>query len=141
MDLQDYIQFAAENRICYLATMNGDQPRVRAFLLWFADESGFYFETQAPKAVCKQAQAHSPVEVCFYNGEADLTKSKMMRVAGEAEFLDDVALKTRLLEDMPFLKDFGSGKPEDPFYQIFRISTGEACFWTLAEQEYGRIKF
>ena len=141
MGLQDYIQFATEHRICYLATMDGDQPRVRAFLLWFADESGFYFETLAPKAVCKQAQAHPQVEVCFFNGEADLTQSKMMRVTGQAEFLDDSALKTKLFEDMPFLRSVGSGDPEDPFYQIFRIPTGEACFWTLAEQEYGRIKF
>ena len=44
MDFQDCIKFATEIPVCYLATADGDQPRVRTFLLWYADETGFYFE-------------------------------------------------------------------------------------------------
>jgi len=43
-DSQDCIKFANENPVCYIATMDGDQPRVRGFLMWFADEKGFYFQ-------------------------------------------------------------------------------------------------
>jgi uncharacterized pyridoxamine 5'-phosphate oxidase family protein len=43
-DYQDCIKFANENPVCYIATMDGDQPRVRGFLMWFADEKGFYFQ-------------------------------------------------------------------------------------------------
>jgi uncharacterized pyridoxamine 5'-phosphate oxidase family protein len=145
MNLQDCIQFATENPVCYLATMDGEQPRVRTYLLWFADENGFYFATFSPKGVCKQLQAHPLVEVCFYNNAADLGGAKHMRVTGKVEFIDDLALKTKLLEDRPFYKPVASGKPEDPFYQIFRIHTGEAHFWTMAdimkESELERIKF
>ena len=65
MELQDYTQFATENPVCYLATAEGDQPRVRTWLLWFADESGFYFVAMAPKEVTKQMQQNPKVEVCF----------------------------------------------------------------------------
>jgi uncharacterized pyridoxamine 5'-phosphate oxidase family protein len=34
MNLQDCIQFATQNPICFLATIEGDQPRVRALALW-----------------------------------------------------------------------------------------------------------
>ena len=102
MSFQDCIQFATENPVCYLATMDGDQPRVRTYLLWFADENGFYFATFSPKGVCKQLQAHPLVEVCFYNNATDLGGAKHMRVTGTVEFVDDLALKTRLLETAPF---------------------------------------
>lgn len=49
MKIQDCIKFTNENPICYLATVEGDQPRVRALGFWFADESGFYFQTAVMK--------------------------------------------------------------------------------------------
>lgn len=144
MNLEDCIRFANENPVCYIATMDGDQPRVRAFLMFFADESGFYFATLAPKAVSKQLQDNPKIEVCFYNN-ADLQNAKMMRVTGRIEFLDDIALKERLLEERTFMKSLGTGKPEDPMFQVFRIYAGEAHFWTmndiLRESELERIGF
>jgi pyridoxamine 5'-phosphate oxidase len=56
---------------------------------------------------------------------------KMMRLAGKVKFLDDVKLKSRLLEERPFLKAIGTGKPDDPMLAVFKIYTGEAHFWTM----------
>jgi hypothetical protein len=50
MDLKEYANFANENKACYLATVDGDQPRVRCLGMWFADETGFYFQAQSVKA-------------------------------------------------------------------------------------------
>jgi pyridoxamine 5'-phosphate oxidase len=145
MDLQDCIKFANENPVCYLATTDGDQPRVRAFLIFFADESGFYFGLIATKQVSKQLKSNPKVEVCFYSNPPDLGDARMMRVAGQIEFLDDIPLKARILEERPFLKFLGIEKPEDPRIEICRIHTGEAHFWTMAdnarESEIERIKF
>jgi uncharacterized pyridoxamine 5'-phosphate oxidase family protein len=58
--------------VCSLATVDGDQPRVRTFLLWRANEDGFYFETFNPKDVYKQLKSNPKVEMCFYNNEPDL---------------------------------------------------------------------
>jgi nitroimidazol reductase NimA-like FMN-containing flavoprotein (pyridoxamine 5'-phosphate oxidase superfamily) len=43
MDYKDCIKFANENPVCYVATADGDQPRVWGLLMWFADETGFFF--------------------------------------------------------------------------------------------------
>ena len=143
MDIQDYIDFAKENPLCSLATLDGDQPRVRIFWFWFADENGFHFETLAMKEVFKQLQQHSKVEVCFFNNAAEPENWKSMRVTGKVEFLDDMTLKEKLFVDMPMLGNFG--KPDDPVFQIFRINNGDAHFWTLAdvgkEQEIERVSF
>ena len=52
-----------------------------------------------------QLQANPKVEVCFW--QPDETTGTMMRVAGEVEFLDDPELKEKVLNDRPFLKEFG----------------------------------
>ena len=144
MDFQDCIKFATENPVCYVATMDGDQPRVRTFLLWYADESGFYFITMSPKEVSKQLQQNPKVEVCFYNNPAELMGARQMRVTGEAEFLDDEEVKEKAYQTRSFL-DAIAGKSVRPITQVFRISTGEAHFWTMAdnlkEPELERIKF
>jgi len=144
MDFQDCIKFAKENPICYLATTEGDQPRVRAMGLYSVDETGFYFNTQSVKAMAKQLDKNRKVELCFYCTKPGPDAGKVMRVSGEIEFLNDIDLRTRLLEDRPFLKEFIKG-PEDPLLVVFRIFKGEAYFWTMAdsmkEAELERIKF
>ncbi|MGP8023551.1 MAG: pyridoxamine 5'-phosphate oxidase family protein [Methanobacterium sp.] len=128
MDFKDCIKFANETLVCYLATMDGNQPRVRALGFWFANDKGFYFQIGAMKDTYGQLQANRKVEACFWQpGEATGT---MMRVAGEVEFLDDQELKKKVLEDRPFLKEFGMTF-DHPGLIIFRITKGEAYFWTM----------
>ena len=146
MSFQEYVKFANENPVCYFATAEGDQPRVRALRMWFADDKGFHFQTQAVKALYKQLKNNRKVEVCFYRPDPNLSTGKAMRVAGEVEFIDDIALKARVLEDRPFLKEeYGVKSPEDPMLVVFQIHTGEAFFWTreysMRESEIERIRF
>ena len=128
MDFKDCIKFANETPVCYLATMDGNQPRVRALGFWFANDKGVNFQFGAMKDTYGQLQANRKVEACFWQpGEATGT---MMRVAGEVEFLDDQELKKKVLEDRPFLKEFGMTF-DHPGLIIFRITKGEAYFWTM----------
>ena len=151
MDFQDCIKFANENGACAIATVEGDQPRVRYVALCHADDTGFYFQTESPKAFYKQMKNSRKVDVCFRNisepteGRADPTEKNVMRVTGEVEFVDDLAIKAQILESRPYLKMAGIEKPDDPRLIVFRIPKGEAFFWSLAdttkESEIPRIKF
>ena len=145
MNLSDCTRFANENPVCYIATTDGDQPRVRVFAMWFADETGFYFHTGSMKATCHQLKSNPRIEVCYYAPAPMPDPGKMLRVAGEAEFLNDIALNTRLLEERPFLKEMGITGPDDPKMAVFRIGKGEAYFWTMAENmheaESERVRF
>jgi pyridoxamine 5'-phosphate oxidase len=139
MEFQDYAKFANENPTCYLATVEGDQPRVRPLRMWFADKTGFYFETKSVKAIIRQLNNNQKVEVCFYGSD------KVMRVTGNVDIIDDMAVRTRCLKERPFLKETGIKGPEDPLLVVFRIGKGEAYFWTRAdnmkEAEIPRVKF
>lgn len=131
MTISECIKFAAENPICSVATVEGDQPRVRIFMLWRATESGFYLCTETPKPVCQQIKANPKIELCFYKPGSDPADlGAMMRVAGEAEFVSDVSLKAELLREWTFLMEMGISGPEDPMLALIRIASGEAKFWT-----------
>jgi pyridoxamine 5'-phosphate oxidase len=141
MDFKDCVKFANENGTCYLATADGDQPRVRALGMWYADETGFYFQAQTVKALCKQLEKNPKVEGYFHTKDY----SKVMRVSGKVKFLDDLAIRARCIEERPFVKNFGITEPDNPLLAVFQIYTGEAYFWTMAdsmkEADIPRIKF
>ena len=145
MEFKNCITFANEYPVAYFATEENGQPRVRPIGLWFADETGFYFQSQTVKAFCKQLQNNKRVEVCFYAPAAEGHPGNVLRVTGEVEFIDDASLKKKVLEDRPFLKDMGIVSPDDPRLAVFKIHTGEAFFWSMEysmrESEIERIKF
>lgn len=123
------IEFANENKICYLATSDNNQPRVRAMGFWFADQTGFYFQTGATKELYKQLKTNPKVEACFF--KPDKMIGTMLRIAGKIEFVNDKHLKEKVMAERPFLKDMGLTS-ESPNLIIFRIAHGEAHFWTMA---------
>lgn len=144
MDFQECCGFATEHPICYLASEDGDQARVRALLMWFADERGFHFMTMSPKRFSEQLHRNPKVEVCFYNGAGELPDAKMMRVTGAVEFVDDAEMITKGARERSALEGI-IGAPLEPITEVFRIGSGEARFWTLSdilkERELDTVRF
>ena len=128
MDIKDCIKFTNENILCYLATAADNQPHVRALGFWFADETGFYFQTGSVKSFYEELKRNPKTEVCFYKHSN--TTGTMLRISGEVEFVEDKKLKEKVLNDRPFLKSFGL-TIESPGLIIFRIAHGKAHFWTM----------
>lgn len=128
MNIQDCISFANENKLCFLATTEGDQPRVRALGFWFADETGFYFQTGSVKDLYNQLRNNNKAEICFYKHEGMIGTT--LRVAGSVSFIHDRYLKEKVLGERPFLKEYGL-TVDSPGLIIFRIAHGQAHFWTM----------
>jgi pyridoxamine 5'-phosphate oxidase len=126
MEFEDCVKFANENPVAWLATAEGNQPRVRGMGMWYADETGFYFQTATMKEMVGQLEKNGKVEFTFYH--PDEAVGTMLRVAGEIEFVDDVEVKKKVLADRPFLAEFGL-TAEGPELVVFRISKGQAHFW------------
>jgi len=143
MDFSECIQFANENPLTYIATMDADQPRVRAFAMWFADDTGFYYHTGIGKSVWKQLTKNAKVELCFYSPGDNA--GTMMRVAGLIEPVSDITLRKKLINDRPWLLEIGITGAADPKLVIFRVAHGEAYFWTMEynqrETEAPRVTF
>ena len=101
MNYEDCVQFAQKCGTVFIATIDGNRPRVRPLALQFADERGFYFQTEPVKSLYNQILANKYVEMCFYDSEAE-GLGKVMRISGEIEFVTDLELKGKLLEERPF---------------------------------------
>ena len=144
MDFTECITFAMQNPLTYIATTDGDQPRVRAFAMWFADATGFYYHTGTTKSVWRQLQKNPRVELCFYAPDTP-GAGKMLRISGAIEIMRDPALADRLLRDRPWLKSILTDTTVNTGLAIFRIAHGEARFWTmennLREQDAPRVIF
>ena len=87
MSKEEIFKIMNENPVLHLATMDGDQPRVRGMLLFRADEDGIIFHTGSFKDVYSQIQKNPKAELCF-NGQGI-----QVRVSGVLEEVDDENLK------------------------------------------------
>ncbi len=89
MTFPECVDFANKNPVCYVATVEGDQPRVRPLLMWYAKEDGFDFCGVAPKKVWQRLKANPKMEACSCNNASEFKDVASMRVSGRAEFLED----------------------------------------------------
>jgi pyridoxamine 5'-phosphate oxidase len=121
----EIIDFLNANRDCFMATVEGNKPRVRAIGMVKADENGIIFEVGNFKDVYKQLVANPNVELCFYNAEQGM----QIRVSGAVEAVDDRKLKDEIIAMRPFLKQ----RVEEGGYEavaVFRLK-GSAYVWTF----------
>ncbi len=130
MGLQEYIQFANDNPLCFMATVDGDQPHVRTIRLEKADETGFYFTLVITKQMYRQVCNNPKVEFCFFNYAADFGQIKQMRVTGMLEEVHDPDLLEKAYQTRKGLEPM-VGRPIKPILINFRVRTGEAHFWTM----------
>ncbi|MBR3357882.1 MAG: pyridoxamine 5'-phosphate oxidase family protein [Solobacterium sp.] len=90
--------FLKEAGTYYLATVEGDQPRVRPFGTAHVFEGKLYFQTGLVKDVAKQMAANPKVELCaFHNGQ-------WLRITAEAVWDDRIEAQESMLEAYPSLQ-------------------------------------
>jgi pyridoxamine 5'-phosphate oxidase len=126
MTKEKVLEFATKNPVCSLATIDGNQPRVRTIMLYKADENGIIFCTGRDKAVHKQLQANPAAELCFYNAEQGL----QVRIEGAVEMLDDLELKKKVLEAFSFLKPWVDSQGYEVMI-CYRLNNARAVTWTM----------
>lgn len=119
-----------KNPVFYLATVENDQPHVRAMFLYRADESGIIFHTYTKKDVYKQICNNNKVELCFSCGNTQI------RISGKLEKIDDNKLKDEIVEHptRAFLKAWKEKGVFKNFYSdiaVFSLKNGEAFPWTM----------
>ena len=91
-------KFLKDAGVYYLATVEGDQPRVRPFGTAHIFEGKLYIQTGKVKPTSRQLAANPKAEVCaFHNGT-------WLRVAGELVEDDRVEARKSMLDAYPSLR-------------------------------------
>ena len=112
--------FLKEAGVYYLATVEGDQPRVRPFGTAHIFEGKLYIQTGKVKPVSKQLAVNPKAEICaFKNGE-------WLRIAGELVEDDRVEAKKSMLDVYENLRSMYDENDDNT--QVLYFKSGVATF-------------
>ena len=109
----------------YLATADGDQPRVRPFGTAEIFEDKLYIQTGKKKDCYKQLLANPNAEICCFKD------GKWLRIACELVEDDNREARVAMLEAYPTLKAMYD--PDDGNTEVFYIKNAKATFSSFTE--------
>ena len=92
------VEYLKKSGTFFLATNDGDQPKVRAFGAVADIDGKLYLATNNKKAVYQQMMANPKVEICGM-----LPESNWIRLSAEAVADDTRESKSKMLEANPIL--------------------------------------
>ncbi|MCR5255203.1 MAG: pyridoxamine 5'-phosphate oxidase family protein [Acetatifactor sp.] len=117
-------KFLEEAGTYFLATVDGDQPRVRPFGTVLVNDGKLYIQTGKVKDVSKQIAANPKIEISASKG------SEWIRITGELVNDDNREVKVKMLEKMPGLA--GMYSPDDDNMQMLYFKNAVATFCSFA---------
>ena len=112
----------------YLATVDGDQPRVRPFGTILLFEDKLYIQTGKSKDVSRQIQANPKAEICCF------AEGTWLRVAGELVRDERKEVKKAMLDDYPELRGMYSEDDDNTEVLFFKNATATFASFTAAPE-------
>ncbi len=122
-------EFLKECGVYYLATIDGDYPRVRPFGTAEIFENHLYIETGKSKEVFKQIEKNNKVELCAYKD------GKWLRLSGELVIDERVEAKKDMLDKNPELRKMYSEYDDNTVVLYFKNAKGVFSSFTDALKE------
>lgn len=123
--MEEVQKFLKDCRVYYLATMEGDQPRVRPFGTAEIFENHLYIQTGKEKDVFKQIQKNNKVEICAFKD------GKWIRISGKLILDDRVEAKKDMLDKNPELRSMYNGNDDNT--AVLYFESGKAVISSFTE--------
>lgn len=124
--MEKVLAFLKECGVFFLATEEGDQPRVRPFGAVAEIDGKMYFITGNRKSVFAQLTANPKVEICACKGP------EWLRIQGEAVVDDRREARVAMLEAAPSLKSMYSA--DDGIMAVFYLKNAKATFSSFSAE-------
>ena len=105
--MNEVYEFLKSAETYYLATMEGNQPRVRPFGTVAIFEDKLYIQTGKEKNVSKQLHINSKAEICA------MKDGSWIRIASTLIADNRIEAKQNMLDDYPELQDMYSAEDEN----------------------------
>ncbi len=125
-ELQIVTEFLSATPMCFIATVDGEAPKVRPFQFQFEQEGKLWFCTAKSKEVFKQLQDNRAVQICAV--KQDMTT---LRVSGLAVLEDNRAVKERILAEQELIKGI-YGTAGNPDFTTFHLEHGETVMFDFS---------
>lgn len=123
--MKEVLEFIKSCGVYYLATTEGDQPRVRPFGTAEEFEGKLYIQTGKKKDCYKQLLENPNVEICCFKD------GRWLRLKGKLIPDDRVEAKKDMLDKNPSLR--GMYNENDDNTIVLYFEEGEATFYSFTE--------
>ena len=123
--MQEVYDFLKNCGVYYLATTEGDQPRVRPFGTVDIFEGKLYIQTGKVKNVSKQLAANPKIEI------SGMFEGKWIRVEATAFDDDRLEPKVHMLDAYPSLKSMYA--PDDGNTQVLYLKDAVATIYSFTD--------
>ena len=127
--MKEVYEFLKKCGVYYLATVEGDQPRVRPFGTIDLFEDKLYIQTGKVKDVSRQMQANPKVEISAFDG------STWIRIAATVVRDENLAAKEHMLEAYPNLRAMYDPKDENTEVLYLKDAVATFSSFTAAPRE------
>ena len=124
--MNEVYEFLKACGVYYLATVEGDQPRVRPFGTYDVFEGKLYIQTGRIKPVARQMKANPKVEISAMSPDG-----KWIRIAAEAVLDDNIAAQEHMLAAYPSLQ--AQYKPGDGNTEVYYLKNATAVICSFTE--------
>ncbi|MCR5042356.1 MAG: pyridoxamine 5'-phosphate oxidase family protein [Clostridia bacterium] len=122
--MEKVVRFLKEAEVYYLATVDGDRPRVRPFGTAHVFEGRLYIQTGKVKDVSKQLHKNPNAEICAFRD------GKWLRLSGELVEDDRREARQSMLDAYPSLQ--GMYSADDGNTEVFYFKNARAVFSSFA---------
>ena len=123
------------DRFPYLATMDGDQPRLRPVSPVRTDRFTVYIANLRSYHKTAEIAANPKVELCYLDDHHD-----QVRISGTAEVVTDRALLQTIWDTNPLLRQY-LGSIDNPELLVYRIQPNRVCYMREWALEYHNVPF
>ncbi|ADI00890.1 MAG TPA: NimC/NimA family protein [Syntrophothermus lipocalidus] len=121
--MREVYEFLKKCGVYFIATMDGDQPRVRPFGTIEIFEDKLYIQTGKSKNVSKQMQANPKIEICAFNGK------EWIRVTATVVRDDRIEAKQHMLNAYPELQKMY--KADDDNTEVLYLKDATATIYSF----------
>lgn len=115
-----------------LASMDGDQPRVRPVSPVLVEDFTIYIANLRSYRKTAEIAANSKVELCYLDADHN-----QVRITGLAETLEDQSKISQIWQSNPLLRSY-LGSPENPELIIYKVRPTHVSYmqeWALTYYE------
>ena len=124
--MKEVYDFLKKAGVYYLATNEGDQPRVRPFGTVDIFDGKLYIQTGKRKEVAKQLAANPKAEICAF------MEGKWLRLSGELVEDDRREARKHMLDSYPELRNMYNEDDGNTLVLYFRNATAVFSSFTEA---------
>lgn len=128
--MHEVYEFLKSAGVYYLATMDGDQPRVRPFGTIDLYDGRLYIQTGKTKDVANQLKQNPKIEI------SAMLEGRWIRLEAEAILDDNIEAQVHMLDNYPNLKAMytpGDGNTE---VYCLRNASAAICSFTAEPEVY-----